>query len=65
MIDIDLHLTLTTAQRNAWQTVRPVVRAYLVKIWRVYRCATPEQRVVLMAHNPVLDAVVDMLGGDD
>lgn len=65
MIDIDLHLTLTTAQRNAWTTIRPVLRPYLVKIFRIYRAATPEQRAQLLAHNPVLAAVVDMLGGDE
>lgn len=64
MITVDLRLTLTTAQRNAWVLVRPVIKAYLAKVFRIYRNATPEQKSILLAHNPVLAAVVDMLGGD-
>lgn len=64
MIGVDLRITLTTAQRNAWLLVRPILKAYLVKVFRLYRHATPEQQAVLRAHNPVLDAVLDMLGED-
>ena len=61
---IDLRITLTTAQRNAWQTIRPVVKAYLAKIWRIYRACPDERKAELLAHNPILAAVVDMLGAE-
>ena len=57
-----MRLTLTTAQRNAWTTIKPVLLPYLRKIFRLYRNATPEQQAALRAHNPILDAVCDMLG---
>lgn len=62
MIDVDLRITLTAAQRNAWQTIKPILKAYLAKSFRLYLRANAEQRSLLRAHNPVLDAVVDMLG---
>lgn len=65
LTDIDLRITLTTAQRNAWTTIRPILKAYLAKILRLYRRATPEQKAQLLAHNPLLAAIVDALGGDE
>ena len=64
MIDIDLRLTLTAGQRTAWATIRPVIKPYLVKIFRLYRAATLDQRAALLAHNPILAAVVDMVGDE-
>ena len=62
MTNIDLRITLTTAQRNAWLLIRPVVKTYLAKVFRIYRNANDGQKAELRAHNPVLDAVLDMLG---
>jgi hypothetical protein len=62
MTSIDLGITLTTAQRNAWNLIRPILKTYLVKIFRIYRAASDEKKAELRAHNPVLDAVIDMLG---
>lgn len=65
MIAINLKLTLTTAERNAWILIRPKLKAYLSKIFRIYRAASPEKRAELRDHNPVLDAVIDMFGEAD
>jgi hypothetical protein len=62
MIAIDMRVTLTTAQRNAWQTIRPVPKTHLAKIWRVYRACPDDRKAELLSHNPILAAVVDMLG---
>ena len=62
MININLGITLTTAQRNAWNLIRPIIKTYLAKIFRVYREASDEKKAELRAHNPVPDAVLDMLG---
>jgi hypothetical protein len=64
VIDIDLRVTLTTQERQAWQIVRPILKAYLTKIFRLYRHATPAQKEELLAHNPILAAVVEMVGDD-
>ena len=61
-MNIDLRINLTTAQRNAWTTIRPVVKTYLARIWRVYRACPDDRKAELLAHNPILAAVVDMLG---
>jgi hypothetical protein len=63
-MNIDLRVTLTAAQRNAWSVIRPVVKAYLAKVWRVYRACPDERKGELLAHNPILAAVVDMLGDE-
>ncbi len=62
MINIDLRINLTSQQRNAWDTIRPILKAYLAKIFRVYRNAPDEKKAELRVHNPVLDAILDMLG---
>jgi hypothetical protein len=62
MITVDLTINLTTTQRNAWNLIRPLLKAYLIKIFRIYRNAPEEKKAELRLHNPVLDAVLDMLG---
>lgn len=53
MITMDLRISgLTTAQRNAWTTIRPVLREYIPRALRVWKRATPEQRAVIVAHSP-------------
>ena len=53
MTTINLRIDgLTTAQKQAWQTIRPVLREYLPLVLRVYVRATPEQRAVIVAHSP-------------
>jgi hypothetical protein len=59
---VSLVVSLTTEQRDAWTIVRPLLRAYLRKCFRLYQAATPDQRTALLAHNPILAAVIDMLG---
>lgn len=62
MIQIDLSISLTTAERNAWQTLKPKIKTHMSKVLRIYRRANPEQKAVIRAHCPVLDAVLDAIG---
>jgi hypothetical protein len=62
MISIDLTIgSLTTAQRNAIQTAAPLIKAYLRRVIRIYKRATPEQREIIKAHNPALANILEVL----
>jgi hypothetical protein len=70
-ISVDLHLTLTTAQRNAWNTIRPVIKSALmvgpdgsrvIKAYRRLREKDPDLAASIRQHTPWLDAVLDMIG---
>lgn len=62
MISVDLSITLTTAERNAWQTLRPKLKSHMAKILHIYRRATPAQRLILREHCNVLDNILDAIG---
>ena len=61
-IAVDLRITLTTAQRNAWDLVRPILKAYLARVWRYLKDLPPEKVAELRAKNVTLDRVFDLLG---
>jgi len=68
MTTVDLRITLTSTQRTAWQTIRPVLKAYLPKALWLYRHLTPEQRAQVVAHSPAAVAYLfemfDAVGGE-
>jgi hypothetical protein len=64
VIVIDLTPNLTAQERQAWQVIRPKLKTYLTKIWRVYRRANDAQRQLLLEHNPILAALVEMTGDE-
>ena len=63
MIAIDLTIDdLTTTQKQALQIAAPIIKAYLAKVFAVYRRCNVAQREELLAHNSILKAIVEGLG---
>lgn len=62
MTQIDLRIDLTPTQLNAWAIIKPLLKAYLAKIFRIYRNAPDDKKDELRAHNPILNQILDALG---
>jgi hypothetical protein len=62
-VNVDLTITVTTAQRNAWEIVRPFLKTYLIRIMRVYWILPPEKQQEMRSHCQLLDQVMDMVVG--
>lgn len=51
---------LTNTQKTAIGVAGPIIKAWLRKIIRIYKRATPEQRAWLIAHNSILAALAEV-----
>lgn len=62
MIRIDFKPNLSAGHRNAWNSIRSVLKQQLGTSLHIYRSASPEKKAELRKHNPTLDQVLDMIG---
>jgi hypothetical protein len=60
-VNVDLTITLTQEQSDAWAVIKPVLAAYLIKIMRVYRVMPADKQAELRAHNSLLDQVLRLV----
>jgi len=57
-VNVDLTITLTPEQSNAWAIVKPMLEQYLTKIMKVYRILPGDKQGELRSHNTLLDQIL-------
>jgi hypothetical protein len=60
-VNVNLEVTLTTNQSNAWGLIRPLLKTYLSRIMSVYRRLPDDKRRELREHCTILDLSLTMM----